>query len=227
MAFVRIPGILKKLYPGLTWSIRGEDSVLYLTFDDGPTPGITGQVLEMLAASHAKATFFCIGRNAERHPEILKKIIGGGHAVGNHTYSHLKGWYTPDREYYADIELASRFVPSSLYRPAYGMITPAQIGYLKKKFRIVLWEVMSYDFDAATSKEKCLSNVIRNAGPGSVIVFHDSVKASASLLYALPRVLDYLRRLKNNISLISLISQINYVCGAFFLADFRRFRRFL
>ncbi len=164
---------------------------MYLTFDDGPTPDITAQVLSLLAASGAKATFFCIGRNAERHPEILRKITDAGHAAGNHTYSHLKGWYTPNREYYEDIELASQFVPSRLYRPAYGMITPAQISYLKQRFRIVLWDVMSYDFDPSTSKEKCLSNVIRNAGPGSVIVFHDSVKASASLLYALPRVLDY------------------------------------
>ncbi len=191
MAFVRIPGILKRIYPQLTWDIRGEDRVVYLTFDDGPTPEITMKVLDMLAASHARATFFCIGRNAERHPEILARISAAGHALGNHTYSHLKGWYTPNREYYDDIELASRFVPSRLYRPAYGMITPAQIRYLKQRFRIVLWDVMSYDFDPGTSKEKCLSNVIQNARAGSVIVFHDSVKASANLLYALPRVLEY------------------------------------
>lgn len=191
MAFVRIPGILKKIYPGLTWNIRGEDRVLHLTFDDGPTPDITGQVLDILATANARATFFCIGRNAERHPEILRRIIDAGHAVGNHTYSHLKGWYTPNREYYEDIELASQFVPSQLYRPAYGMITPMQIRYLKQHFRIVLWDVMSYDFDPGVSKEKCLLNVTANAGPGSVIVFHDSVKASASMLYALPRVLDF------------------------------------
>jgi peptidoglycan/xylan/chitin deacetylase (PgdA/CDA1 family) len=191
MNFVQIPGILKKIYPGLTWNISGGDRELYLTFDDGPTPDITDQVLHILAASNARATFFSIGRNAERNPEILRRIIDAGHAVGNHTYSHLKGWYTPNREYYDDIELASQFVPSQLYRPAYGMITPTQISYLKQRFHIVLWDVMSYDFDPSTSKEKCLSNVIRYAGPGSVIVFHDSVKASASLLYVLPRVLEY------------------------------------
>ncbi len=179
MNFVRIPGILRKIYPGLTWNIPGGDRVLYLTFDDGPTPDITDQVLSILAASDARATFFCIGRNAERHPEILRRIIDAGHVIGNHTYSHLKGWYTPNRQYYEDIELASQFVPSHLYRPAYGMITPAQIRYLKQRFHIVLWDVMSYDFDPSTSKEKCLSNVIRYARPGSVIVFHDSVKASA------------------------------------------------
>jgi peptidoglycan/xylan/chitin deacetylase (PgdA/CDA1 family) len=195
MAFVRIPGILKKIYLGLTWNIPGKDRVLYLTFDDGPTPEITDQVLSMLSSRGARATFFCIGRNAERNPEILSRILNAGHSIGNHTYSHLKGWYTPNRQYFEDIELASQFVPSTLYRPAYGMITPAQIRYLKQRFQIVLWDVMSYDFDPATSKEKCLSNVIRNARPGSVIVFHDSVKASGNLLYALPRVLDHFRRL--------------------------------
>jgi peptidoglycan-N-acetylglucosamine deacetylase len=191
MAFVRIPGILKKIYPGLTWNIPGGERTLYLTFDDGPTPDITDKVLGMLATCEARATFFCIGRNAERNPDILRRIINAGHAVGNHTYSHLKGWYTPNREYYEDIELASRFVPSHLYRPAYGMITPAQIRYLKQRFHIVLWDVMSYDFDHSVSNERCLSNVIRHAAPGSVVVFHDSVKASGNLLYALPRVLEY------------------------------------
>ncbi len=191
MAFVRIPGILKKIYPGLTWNIRGGARVLYLTFDDGPTPDITDQMLSILARYNARATFFCIGRNAERHPEILRRIMDAGHAVGNHTYSHLKGWYTPNPEYYEDIELASQFVPSRLYRPAYGMITPGQISYLKQRFQIVMWDVMSYDFDPTTPKEKCLSNVIRYARPGSIIVFHDSLKASTNLLYALPRVLEY------------------------------------
>jgi peptidoglycan/xylan/chitin deacetylase (PgdA/CDA1 family) len=191
MAFVRVPGILKRIYPGLTWNIPGGDRVLHLTFDDGPTPDITDKVLSMLAKADARATFFCIGRNAERHLEILRRITDAGHAVGNHTYSHLKGWYTPNQAYYEDIELASQYVPSDLYRPAYGMITPSQIRYLKRSFHIVLWDVMSYDFDPSTSGEKCLSNVIRYAGPGSVVVFHDSVKASDNLLYALPRVLEY------------------------------------
>jgi peptidoglycan/xylan/chitin deacetylase (PgdA/CDA1 family) len=203
MAFARIPGILKKIYPGLTWNIRGGARVLYLTFDDGPTPEITDQVLSILAGYSARATFFCIGRNAERHPEILRRIMDAGHAVGNHTYSHLKGWYTPNAEYYEDIELASRFVPSGLYRPAYGMITPAQIRYLKQRFQIVMWDVMSYDFDPATPKEKCLSNVIRYARPGSVIVFHDSLKASTNLLYALPRVLEYFGEKEFNFEAIS------------------------
>jgi peptidoglycan-N-acetylglucosamine deacetylase len=194
MGLVRIPWIFKKAFPGLIWNTGEDKKVLYLTFDDGPTPVVTRQVLSLLESYKAKATFFCIGRNAERHPEILKEIIGNGHAVGNHTYSHLKGWYSPNKDYYEDIELAAQFVPSKLYRPAYGMITLRQIRHLKQKYKIVLWDVMSYDFDPNTSPEKCLSNVISFARPGSVIVFHDSIKASPGLLFALPRVLEHFSR---------------------------------
>ena len=186
---VRVPGILRRLFPEILWRMPSSEK-LYLTFDDGPTPVITGKVLDILAQNRAKATFFCIGRNAERHPELVQRILAEGHAIGNHTYSHLKGWYSKNPDYYADIRLCSQFVPSTLYRPAYGMITPAQIRHLQKQFKLVLWDVMSYDFDPNTSPEKCLSNVIRYTRPGSVIVFHDSVKASEKVLYALPRVLE-------------------------------------
>jgi peptidoglycan/xylan/chitin deacetylase (PgdA/CDA1 family) len=191
MIIVRIPGIFKKIYPGLIWNISAADRAVCLTFDDGPTPGITERVLSVLDEFRAVATFFCIGRNAERHPEILRQILEAGHEVGNHTYSHLKGWYTPNRQYFEDIELASEFIPSDLYRPAYGMITPCQVRYLRKEYRIVMWDVMSYDFHPRTSREKCLDHVIRYTKPGSVVVFHDSVKASEKLLFALPRALEY------------------------------------
>jgi peptidoglycan/xylan/chitin deacetylase (PgdA/CDA1 family) len=193
MDWVRIPPILKQVNPGLIWNMPGDQKVLYLTFDDGPTPAVTGEVLSILARYKSHATFFCIGRNAERHPEIYRQITTAGHGVGNHTYSHLKGWFTRNREYYSDILLASQFVPSGLFRPAYGMITPVQAQRLKKQFRIVMWDVMSYDFHPKTNREKCLDNVIRYAKPGSVIVFHDSVKASEKVLYALPGVLEYFK----------------------------------
>jgi peptidoglycan/xylan/chitin deacetylase (PgdA/CDA1 family) len=194
MDFVRLPWIVRRLYPGAVCHIPGEKSI-YLSFDDGPTPVVTGQVLEILKSFRATATFFCIGRNAERNPEIMDKIRAGNHRTGNHTYSHLKGWYTPNREYYEDIDLASRFVPSSLFRPAYGMITPVQARHLKKYFTLVLWDVMSYDFHPGTSREKCLDHVIRHTRQGSVVVFHDSLKASEKLLYALPRMLEHFSRL--------------------------------
>jgi len=190
MNLVRIPRILRIFFPGMVYHLPG-DKVLYLTFDDGPTPGITSAVLSILKEYKARATFFCIGRNAERHAGIMHEIRENGHAIGNHTYSHLKGWYTPDREYYADIGLASLFVPSGLFRPAYGLITPAQVRFLKNKFRIVMWDVMSFDFNRGTTPQQCLSNVLQNARPGSVVVFHDSVKASEKVLFALPKVLEH------------------------------------
>jgi peptidoglycan/xylan/chitin deacetylase (PgdA/CDA1 family) len=191
MNLVRIPRILKNAYPEITWDIQDAKPSLYLTFDDGPTPQITAEVLSVLARFKVTATFFCIGRNAERHPDIYQQVLAGGHVTGNHTYSHLKGWYTPDAEYYSDISLASKFIDSTLYRPAYGMITPAQLRHLKQQFRIVMWDIMSYDFDFGTSSKECLNNVIRYTKAGSIIVFHDSVKASEKVMYALPRVLEY------------------------------------
>jgi len=191
MNLIRPPAILKKAFPDITWEVSSEKPALYLTFDDGPTPGVTTEVLPVLARFGASATFFCIGRNVERHPDIYQKILAAGHVTGNHTYSHLKGWFTPDREYYLDISLAAQFIRSGLYRPAYGMITPRQIRYLKNQYKIVLWDIMSYDFAYNTTPEQCLKQVLRHARPGSVIVFHDSVKASEKLLYALPRLLDY------------------------------------
>jgi peptidoglycan-N-acetylglucosamine deacetylase len=188
---VQIPWILKKTLTSLTWEMDHAVPALYLTFDDGPTPGITAEVLSILDQYNAKATFFCIGRNAERYPDIFKKMVANGHAAGNHTYSHLKGWYTRNWDYFNDIALAARFVPSHLFRPAYGMMTPSQVRYLKRQYRIVLWSIMSYDFDLATSPERCLSHVLKHARPGSVIVFHDSLKASEKVLYALPRVLEH------------------------------------
>lgn len=191
MQLVRIPWLLKSLYQDITWAIRSDKPVLYLTFDDGPTPEVTQKVLELLAHYKAGATFFCIGRNVERHPDIFRQIIDAGQVTGNHTYSHLKGWHVRNRQYFEDIDLAAQFIPSGLFRPAYGMITPSQVRQLKQQYRIVMWDIMSYDFDYGTNPEQCLNNVIQYARPGSVIVFHDSFKAAEKVLYALPRVLEY------------------------------------
>lgn len=193
MKLVRIPGILKRLYPQIIWDIPDAQPAVYITFDDGPTPGVTDQVLDILRRFTADATFFCIGRNVERHPETYTRILQSGHATGNHTYSHLNGWYTSDKEYYADIRLAAQFIQSSLYRPAYGMITPKQLKALMSYYRIILWDVMSYDFAINISPAQCLKNVIRHAQPGSIIVFHDSLKASEKVIHTLPRVLEFFR----------------------------------
>lgn len=185
------PGWLRKLYWSSHWSVPTKSKNLYLTFDDGPTPEITPWVLNKLDQFNAKATFFCIGRNVERHHEIFNDIISRGHAVGNHTYSHLKGWKTKNKEYINDIKLASQAINSKLFRPPYGKIGIKQIRLVKQAgFKLFMWDVLSEDYNKNLTKEECLNNVIENSEEGSIIVFHDSVKASKNLYYTLPKVLE-------------------------------------
>ena len=189
MVSARTPYIIKKIYYSLIWDLHNGEKNLYLTFDDGPVPGITLEVLDILDTYNARATFFCIGRNVERYPEIYSQILKRGHAVGNHTYSHLKGWKTRSNEYYSDIKLAGSFIKSNLFRPPYGKIKRAQLKHLRHYYKIIMWDVMSYDFSKSVSKEKCLSIVLNNIRPGSIIVFHDSVKAKEKVVYTLPKIL--------------------------------------
>ena len=184
------PGWIRKLYWSLNWSIKSKSKSLYLTFDDGPTPEITSWVLNELDKFNAKATFFCIGRNVERHPEIYNDILARGHAVGNHTYSHLKGWRTNNKEYVEDTLLAAQYIDSNLFRPPYGKIGQQQIRSLKKVgFKLFMWDVLSEDYNHEISEQQCLNNVLQYTQSGSIIVFHDSVKASKNLYGALPEVL--------------------------------------
>jgi peptidoglycan/xylan/chitin deacetylase (PgdA/CDA1 family) len=196
--------MVKKVYPSLTWDYHDQSNRIYLTFDDGPTPGITEQVLDILKTYVARASFFCIGRNAERNPELVNLIRSGGHSIGNHTYSHLNGLRTNNKDYFSDIQLAQSLIQADLFRPPYGMIRPTQIRYLKKLYTIIMWDVMSYDYDPDVSKEKCLDNGVKNVRPGSIVVFHDSLKASEKVLYALPRLLEFLK-------------EKNYECSAIIL----------
>lgn len=191
MLIARTPALLKKVYYSLKWDLRSNDNAIYLTFDDGPTPGVTEEILNVLRHYDAKATFFCIGRNVERNPYLFSSIVDEGHSAGNHTYSHLNGWVTKNREYFNDIETAGLLIKSSLFRPPYGKIRRSQIKYLCKSYRIIMWDIMSYDFDPDASKEKCLNNVLDYIRPGSIIVFHDSLKAADKVLYALPLLLEY------------------------------------
>ncbi|MFC2086803.1 polysaccharide deacetylase family protein [Bacteroidota bacterium] len=185
------PQLVKKIFPDMIWNFPDRKNELFLSFDDGPTPEITEKVLEILKVYQAKATFFCLGKNAEQHPEIFQKILEQGHSVGNHTYSHLNGWKTPTEEYLQDIELSSSIFKSSLFRPPYGKMKPQQIQIIKKTYHIVLWEVLSADFDRTVSKDKCLKNVLHFSKDGSIIVFHDSIKASKNMLYVLPHMLNF------------------------------------
>jgi peptidoglycan/xylan/chitin deacetylase (PgdA/CDA1 family) len=192
MYLVKTPKIIKNLFPNFTWSIPSTEKEVFITFDDGPIPEVTPWVVEQLAAYQAKATFFCVGDNAEKHPEVLEMVSDAGHALGNHTFNHLNGWHTDNMPYFHNIRRCSRLVRSPLFRPPYGKLKPKQAQFLQRHYRIVMWDILSGDFDPAISKEQCLANVLNNVASGSIIVFHDSLKAESKLRYALPRVLDAL-----------------------------------
>jgi peptidoglycan/xylan/chitin deacetylase (PgdA/CDA1 family) len=193
---VKTPWWLKKWYGGLVWDLpqKAGDKVLYLTFDDGPHPVATPFVLDELRRHGARATFFCIGKNVREQPLIYRRILEDGHRVGNHTQNHLNGWKSSDADYVHDIGQAARYIDSSLFRPPYGRISAFQASLLRKppfQYDIIMWDVLSADFDRSLSPEKCARNVIRHARPGSIIVFHDSEKAYPRLKVALPAVLAH------------------------------------
>lgn len=183
--------ISKLLYPSLVWKIPTSRKELFLTFDDGPTPGITEQTLDLLDRYGAKATFFIIGDKAARYPELVKEIVKRGHQTGNHTYHHLKGWSTEDQVYFNDIEQANLLLDTKLFRPPYGKISRSQIAKLDNSYHIIMWTVLSADFDNSITPEKCAWNVIDNSEKGAIIVFHDSEKASERMLHALSKTLKH------------------------------------
>ena len=194
--FVKTPGWLKKIYDSYIWSIPGSDKILYLTFDDGPHPEATPFVLKELKKYNVFATFFCIGKNVVAYPDIYDQIIREGHSIGNHTYNHLNGWKTNNDDYLNDIALASNEIDSYLFRPPYGRITSFQAKQLKtvmkgKEPKVIMWDVLSGDFDTSCSPQQCLANVLFASVPGSIIVFHDSEKAFPRLEYTLPKILHY------------------------------------
>jgi peptidoglycan-N-acetylglucosamine deacetylase len=192
--FVKKPKWVRRFYGDCTWEMNTPEKVIYLTFDDGPDPGETPFVLEQLKKYNAKATFFCIGKNVVAHQEIYNRLISEGHRVGNHTYSHIDGWKTNNKNYFSDIKEAAKVIDSNIFRPPFGHITWKQVRHLKSqdhKLRTILWNVLSADFDENTSEEKCFSNVADNAEAGSIILFHDHTVASKNLRYALPKVLAH------------------------------------
>ena len=190
MYFVKAPRILKKLYPqNLIWKRDSKDKV-YLTFDDGPHDTATTFVLEELQKYNAKATFFCIGQNVMALPNVYEQIIKDGHKIGNHTHSHPNGWKMCTKKYLQNIKNAQHFIESNLFRPPYGRIRRRQAQEIKKLgFQIILWDVLSGDFDTHISPQKCWENIEQNIEPGSIVVFHDSSKAWERMEYALPRTL--------------------------------------
>ncbi|WP_298532674.1 polysaccharide deacetylase family protein [uncultured Algibacter sp.] len=200
---IKTPIVAKKMFPNYIWDIATKEKVIYLTFDDGPTPKITNWTLDVLKEYNAKATFFCIGDNIEKHPDIFQNTLAAGHAIGNHTQNHIKGWKTKAKDYLNNIAEGKATIDNQtqnlestkLFRPPYGQITPKQGKHLiALGYKIVMWDVLSFDWEASINKETCLNNVLTKASKGSIIVFHDSVKASKNLQYALPKVLKHFSR---------------------------------
>jgi peptidoglycan/xylan/chitin deacetylase (PgdA/CDA1 family) len=192
---VQTPFIARLFYPSLLWKIDTASKEIFLTFDDGPHPEITPKVLNILNHFNAKASFFCVGENIFKFPDVFKEIVRQNHVTGNHTYNHLNGWKTENGEYFDNIEKCGKFLNTGLFRPPYGKIKPSQISYLKRKHKIVMWSVLSYDFSNKISKERCFDIAVKNTVKGSIIVFHDSEKAARNMLYVLPRFLEHFSNL--------------------------------
>jgi len=199
--FIRNPFILRQWYKkSLLWKIPNVKNEIFLTFDDGPTPEVTPRILEILKQHQIKATFFCVGENVQSYPELFEQILSEGHNVGNHSFNHLNAWETDGNTYIENVDKAAKLIPSKLFRPPYGKITPKLIKHLKKSYEIVMWTVLSGDFDADVNVEQCFNNTCEKTEPGDIIVFHDNVKAKNNVLSALPKTLAYFNKLGIKVS---------------------------
>ena len=207
MYLTKTPRFIQSLFPNYTWRLPNNEKTIYLTFDDGPIPEVTPWVLETLEQFNAKATFFCVGDNIKKHPEVFKMVKNAGHTLGNHTFNHLSGWSTDNIPYFHNVRKCARLVDSLLFRPPYGRIKPRQIQFLSRHYQIVMWDILSGDFDDSISEESCYQNVISNAKPGSIIVFHDSLKSEKKLKAVLPKVLRYFTQKGYNFKAITSVSQ--------------------
>ncbi|WP_413513347.1 polysaccharide deacetylase family protein [Myroides odoratus] len=193
--------LLPLLFPQYTWHKNHKDKVVYLTFDDGPIPEVTAWVLHLLQQQQIKATFFCIGDNIRKHPQLFQRILAEQHQIGNHTYNHLNGWKSTLEEYVLNVDLCQQEVlkhtkqPTLLFRPPYGKIKKQQGDYLVKEgFEIIMWSIITKDYEATLSPQNCLKRTIKQIKPGSILVFHDSVKAEKNLKYTLPLLIEYLKK---------------------------------
>jgi peptidoglycan-N-acetylglucosamine deacetylase len=199
LLWIKTPRWVKRIFSNLIWEVPNTEKVVYLTFDDGPTPEITDWVLEELAKYHFKATFFLIGDNIRKYPETAQNILKEGHTIGNHTFNHWNGWQKNTDAYIANTELGAQQIKNTLgvspvlFRPPYGKLKPSQVKALRQKgFKIIMWDIITYDWDSTKSPEFCLNTITKNVESGSIIVFHDSKKAFGNLKVVLPKALQYL-----------------------------------
>lgn len=191
---VRLPGFVTSLFADAIWRLDKTRQVVYLTFDDGPIPEVTPWVLDVLRTEGIKATFFCVGENVMRYPDVYQRILDEGHSVGNHTYNHWQGLKKSNRDYLRNIEKAGEYIDSNLFRPPYGWLRRAQYRQLSKEYRIIMWDLISCDYDASLSGEQVFRNITDFVRSGSVITFHDSIKAQKNLQMALPDAIRWMKK---------------------------------
>ena len=194
MYLIQTPNFIQSMFPNFVWRIPHAEKRLFLTFDDGPIPEVTPWVLDQLDKYDAKGTFFCVGENVQKHPDVHQQVIDRGHLIGNHTFNHLSGWATENIPYFHNVRHCARLVQSELFRPPYGRLKPKQVQFLSRHYQIIMWDVLSGDFDQKITPAQCFLNVKEHAKNGSIIVFHDSLKAQQNLEYALPKVLSHFSR---------------------------------
>ena len=190
---VRLPGFFTSFFTDAVWRFKEAGQAVYLTFDDGPIPEVTPWVIDLLEKEEIKATFFCVGENVQKHPDVYQQILDAGHSVGNHTFSHLQGIKQVDQEYFSNIEKAERFINSDLFRPPHGLLKASQYNYLKKKYRMIMWDLITCDYDCSIKPEKVVKNVKDFVRPGSIVTFHDSQKAKFNLMNALPPSIKWMK----------------------------------
>ncbi len=194
MTLVRPPRLLRLLYRGAIWRINKDDRAIYLSFDDGPIPEVTSDVLNILDDYGVKATFFCVGENVKKYPAVYREVLSRGHAVGNHSFNHLQSLKTDKATFIANVEKAMQYIDSNLFRPPHGLIKWSHFRALKKRFRIVMWDLVAFDFKAGCTVSEVVENVVTHARNGSVVVLHDSVKSRQQVLGALPRIIESLTK---------------------------------
>ena len=190
---IRLPRVLNGCFPGALWRLPGEAMKVVLTFDDGPVPEITPWVLDVLKGEQIQAVFFCVGENVKRYPRIYKRILDEGHQVGNHTFNHLQGLKTSNKNYLNNIEKAAGYIDSDLFRPPHGWMRRSQFNEISKHYRVVMWDILSGDYKSELAPEVVAQNVLDFVRPGSIITFHDSFKAKRNLTYALPVIIHQLK----------------------------------